>query len=450
MTPTAPMTGSDMREIERRYRCQLAVIGTGLAGFAASLFALQRGISTAQVGNTGSIAYTTGYLDLFGYHGNRLLDSPWSGLERLRKDETGHPLSRIDDTSIRVAFERFTASLSEMGVEYSPPGRQNLLALTPVGTLKPTFSVPRTMFPGIHAGVDSKALILDFHGLEGFSARQLVVNLRRHRPRLSAARLAFPDPKTSGQLYPEVMARELEVPVQRELLAERIKAALGDAEMVGLPAILGVHAPDRVHAELQRLVGVPLFEIPTMPPAVPGIRLREMFEQRFPERGLTLVPQQKVRRLELHRDAVILHLRDNYGAVVIEAQAGLLATGRFLSGGLKADRQGVRETLLDIPVSQPGGRAGWFRDDYFDPGGHRINRAGVQIDAQFRPLGRDGEPVSERLFAAGILLAGQDWVRQRCGAGVAIAGAYRAVQSASAVLASEGEWVSRKPDFTEP
>lgn len=427
-----------MREAERRYRCQLAVVGTGLAGFAASLFALDRGISTAQVGNTGAIAYTTGYLDLLGYQGNRLLDSPWDGLQRLREEEPGHPLSRIDDASIRTAFARFTAALSEMGISYSPPGEHNLLALTPAGTLKPTYCVPRTMLAGVAAGVDGKALIVDFEGLEGFSAQQLVVNLQRRRPLLSATRLAFPGPRAAGQLYPEVMARELEVPAQRERLAERIRAVLGDAATVGMPAIMGVHAPDRVHAELQRLVGVPLFEIPTMPPAVPGIRLREMFEQRCPERGLTLVPQQKVQRLELQEDGVSLHLRDNYGAVVIEAQAGLLATGRFLSGGLQADRQGIRETLLDIPVSQPTDRTGWFRDDYFDPRGHQVNRAGVEVDAHFRPLGPDGEPFSERLFAAGILLAGQDWVRQRCGAGVAIATAYGAVRSLSAVFGWDG------------
>jgi glycerol-3-phosphate dehydrogenase subunit B len=227
------------------------------------------------------------------------------------------------------------------------------------------------------------------------------------------------------------------VPAQRERFAELLRASLGDVAVIGMPAIMGVHAPDRVHAELQRLVGVPLFEIPTMPPGVPGIRLREMFEQRYPERGLTLVPQQKVQRLELHRDGVTLHLHDSYGRVVIEAQTGLLATGRFLSGGLIADRQGIRETLLDIPVSQPDRRADWFEDEYFAPGGHRVNRAGIEVDAQFRPLGRDGAPISERLFAAGILLAGQDWIRQRCGAGVAIAGAYRAVQSVSSALGLE-------------
>ena len=55
-----------MKKSERRYSCQLAVIGSGLAGFAASVFALEQGMVTAQVGSTGSVAYTTGYLDLLG------------------------------------------------------------------------------------------------------------------------------------------------------------------------------------------------------------------------------------------------------------------------------------------------------------------------------------------------------------------------------------------------
>jgi glycerol-3-phosphate dehydrogenase subunit B len=171
-----------------------------------------------------------------------------------------------------------------------------------------------------------------------------------------------------------------------------------------------------------------------MPPSVPGIRLREMFEQAFPARGLTLVPQQKVEHLDLHAGGARLYLKDNYGDVVIESGTTVLATGRFLSGGLRADRLGVHEPLLDLPVSQPTNRADWYRKDYLDRRGHPINRSGIEVDDRFRPLGADRRPVNERLFAAGVVLAHQDWIRQRCGAGVAIASAYRAVAGAAAML----------------
>ena len=422
----------------RRYRVQLAVIGSGLAGFAASIFALERRISTAQVGNTGAVAYTTGYFDLLGAHpveSRNTLSDPWAGLDALRKDDPNHPYARIGNREIRNAISFFVQSVSDMGVGYTLPGDANLTALTPAGTTKPTLSVPDTMAPGITAcDAGAKTLIIDFPGLKGFSAKEVVANLKPAWPDLSAARIGFPEMETGGQVYAEVMARALEVSAHREQLAERIKAVAGDAEYIGLPAIMGVHHPDRVHGELQRLVGVNLFEIPTMPPSVAGIRLREMFEQVFPDRGLILVPQQNVRTLTLKEDGGVLNLKDSFGDVVIHAETLVLATGRFLSGGLAAERDGLRETLLDLPVVQPESREGWFQEQYFDPRGHQINRAGVEVDDLFRPLGKDGKPVSERLFAAGALLAHQDWMRQRCGAGVAIASAYKAVESASGCL----------------
>jgi glycerol-3-phosphate dehydrogenase subunit B len=423
-----------VKQIARSYSVQLAVIGSGMAGFAASVFALDRGMITAQVGNTGAVAYTTGYLDLLGGDRQSLLADPWQALAQLREREPRHPLARIGDDDIRAALTQFTQAVSAMGIAYTPPGDTNLMALSPAGTLKPTSSVPRTMLPGIEAMAQgTPTLIVDFAGLKGFSAAELVANLKTEWPMLRAARIAFPE-LPSGQAYPEVMARALEVPANRERLAGLIRPLIGDAGAVGVPAVLGIHNPDRVQQQLQQLLGVPLFEIPTIPPAVPGIRLREMFEQCFPARGLTLVPQQKVTRIELANECVRLFLKDSYGDVEIIAQTAILATGRFLSGGLSAERDGVRETLLDIPVSQPDGRAEWYREQYFDTRGHPLNRAGIEVDDQFRPLGAEGRPLDARLFAAGILLAHQDWTRQRCGAGVAIASAYRAVAGAAEIL----------------
>jgi len=413
----------------------LAVIGTGLAGLAASIFALERGIITAQVGNTGAIAYTTGYFDLLGAIGGHVINDPWSGLDALRRDEPDHPLSRIGNDDIRTAFDLFTKTVSAMGVGYTQPGASNRMALLPGGLVKPTLSVPNTMVAGIEAcETGARALIVDFAGLQGFSAKEFCANMGPSWPGLTAASVAFPDMESGGPLYAEVMARALEVPKTRERLAERIREHIGDAQYVGLPAILGIHAPDVVHSEMERLVGVPLFEIPTLPPAVAGIRLREMFEQVLPKNGLSLVPQQKVRRVDFDAKGVTLYLEDNYGDVVIEAEAAILATGRFLSGGLVADRNAVHEALLDIAVRQPENRADWHRQDYFDTRGHPINRSGVEVDEQHRPLSTQGNPVNERLFAAGTVRAHHDWTRERCGAGIAIATAYKAVEAASKMV----------------
>lgn len=417
-----------MKEDTRHFATELAIIGSGIAGFAASVYALNHGLQVAQIGNTGAVAYTTGYLDLFGkLDGDRnMATDPYAALCELRRREPHHPLARVSDGEIDEAFQQFTGFLGACGISYSTPDRTNTVALTPAGTLKPTLCLPHTMVAGPQAlATGEPCVIIDFQGLKGFSGRQVVANLQARWPKLTTARIQFPG-MDHGEIYPEVMARALEVSAIREQLAPLLRRAAGKAGVIGMPALLGMHAPDRVHAELERLTGLAIFEIPTMPPSVPGIRLREMFEQEFPKKGVILIPQQKVTALELGKDDGELQLADNYGPIVIRAKAVLLATGRFLSGGLEAGLQGIVEPLIGLPVTQPDGRAAWYREKYTDTRGHDIHKAGIEVDDEMRPLA-DGQLFHPRLFAAGVVLAHQDWIRSRCGAGVAVATAFRAV-----------------------
>jgi len=426
-----------MKQAPRQLTTPLAVIGSGLAGFAASIFAIKRNIGTVQVGNTGAVAYTTGYLDLLGKLDDAagVVTDPWQALQALQASAPEHPLSRVPAADIRQAFAEFTAFLAEFGVHYSQPGECNLTALSPIGTLKPTLCMPATMLAGPRAlAANAECVIVDIRGLKGFSGPEMVANLQGRWPALRTQRISFPDMAT-GEVYPEVMARALEVPATRLKLAELLKTLAGTASVIGLPAILGMHKPDAVHAELERLTGLQIFEVPTMPPSVAGLRLRELFEQALPHKGATLIPQQKVTSLTFDDTGATLALKDSYGDIRIHAQAVVLATGRFLSGGLDAHPDGIREHLLDLAVTQPASRVDWYRERYTDPRGHPINRAGIEVDAHWRPLGKDGQVYNKRLFAAGSILAHHDWIRSRSGAGIALATAWQAVAQAEQLLA---------------
>ena len=45
-------------------KCDLLVIGRGMAGMASALFAANRGLSTVQVGMTGEIVFASGLLEM--------------------------------------------------------------------------------------------------------------------------------------------------------------------------------------------------------------------------------------------------------------------------------------------------------------------------------------------------------------------------------------------------
>ena len=86
----------------------------------------------------------------------------------------------------------------------------------------------------------------------------------------------------------------------------------------------------------------------------------------------------------------------------------------------------MRPSLI-FPYTSP--QTEWHRQDFLDPKGHPINRAGVEIDDAFQPVDNAGRPVYQNLFAAGSILAHQDWMRMKCGSGLAIATAYGAVNA---------------------
>ncbi|MBT4268239.1 MAG: anaerobic glycerol-3-phosphate dehydrogenase subunit B, partial [Deltaproteobacteria bacterium] len=58
-----------------------------------------------------------------------------------------------------------------------------------------------------------------------------------------------------------------------------------------------------------------------------------------------------------------------------------------------------------------------------------VNRAGILVDSNFHPLDQQGTPAFGKLFAAGSILAGQDWIREKSGSGLAAASAFSAIQS---------------------
>jgi anaerobic glycerol-3-phosphate dehydrogenase len=63
----------------------------------------------------------------------------------------------------------------------------------------------------------------------------------------------------------------------------------------------------------------------------------------------------------------------------------------------------------------------WLADDPFDPAGHPLEAAGIRTDANLRPVDRKGKVVLANVAVVGSLLAGQRYLSERCGDGVAIA-----------------------------
>lgn len=424
-------------------KCDLTVIGAGMAGMAATLFAVNRNLSIAQVGSTSEVGFASGFFDLLGIHpiGERQRwDDPWAGIETLVQDIPNHPYARVKISEIKAAFEELLVFFQDAGLSYYRNLSRNVNVITPLGTLKTTYCVPRTMWGGVKALAQKPScLLVDIKGLKGFSARLIADKLRADWPDLHTARISFPGTGHKTEVLPEHMANALVISQNREKLAQVIRPHIKDVQSVGMPSILGLYQAQEVVSDLAQRIGVPLFEIPTMPPSIPGLRLKEAFERGLREKRPYYFSQKKVLEVKPRpTDGFEIQIGHRDKEQTVFSRGVVLATGRFIGGGLSAGRKDIRETIFDLPVCQPAKRSQWHREDLLDPLGHPINQAGLETDDQFRPLDKDGQPAFKTLFAAGSILAHQDWKRMKCGVGLAVATAYKAVNSFSAMIGLKG------------
>jgi glycerol-3-phosphate dehydrogenase subunit B len=405
-----------------------------MAGMASTLFASNQGLSVCQVGGTREIGFASGLFDLLGVHpmiDGKRWDDPWAGIKELVRDIPEHPYAKLTEKDIKNSFDELLGFLEASGLPYLRHPDRNVRIITHMGTIKRTYCVPQTMWNGIDAFERRKpALLIDFAGLKGFSAGLIVAALSEEWPGLRNALVTFPGKEQMVEVLPEHMANALVISRNYERLADAIRPHVQEAEVVGIPAVLGLYQSSKVISDLAELIGVPVFEISTMPPSIPGLRLKEVFERGLREKRAGYFPHRKVLEVKEKRYGgfeITIGISGKEQTII--SKGIVLATGRFIGGGLSADRKNIKEPIFDLPLYQPESRDQWHRKNFFDPRGHLLNQAGIETDHRFRPLGHNGQPVFDTLFAAGSILAHQDWKRMKCGTGLAISTSFGAVMA---------------------
>ena len=99
-------------------KCDLLVIGRGMAGMASALFAANRGFSTVQVGMTGEIVFASGLLDLMGVHPieeKKVWQDPWAAINSVVGDLPEHPYAHLTEDDIKTSFVEVLSFLQEEG-----------------------------------------------------------------------------------------------------------------------------------------------------------------------------------------------------------------------------------------------------------------------------------------------------------------------------------------------
>ena len=425
-------------------RADVVVIGAGLSGLVAAARLAELG-AVAHVVAKGhaSTHWGTGGLDVAAIPGT---STARAGVARLAT-VAGHPYALLEpDVAASVAW--LEAVLAGAGLPYAGGLDEPIGTLpTAIGSTRPAAIVPdaqaaglATWRPGERLAVAGPAGFKDFWpraiaaalSLDGAWPRDVA------RPAgIDGVAVELPGLEGLRNLTALTLARRFDDPAWRAAALDRLATALEPAarrgaSRVALPAVLGLEDHAAALAEARARLPLAPFEVPLVPPSLPGMRLFAALRHRIRSAGGRVQVGESVRAV----DVVEAGAGGRVSAVRMEAatrdfriatDAVVLATGGIAGGGLHGTADALVEPVLGLPVEAPR-REDWFAGDVLDPSGHPVEAAGIVVDERLRPIDpatrRPVGPVNVRVV--GAMLAGQHAVRQRCGDGVAVTSGWRA------------------------
>jgi glycerol-3-phosphate dehydrogenase subunit B len=410
----------------------VVVVGTGLAGLTAAVRLAESGARVLVVAKgVGATHLSPGTIDVLGYAPARV-ERPAEALGPLLEAQPAHPYGRVGADGVAAAvawFKDRVASGSLAPYAYVGGVEENLLLPTAVGVPRPSAVVPETMANGDLRG-GGAVCVVGFRALKDFHAALLADNLVRAGVGVRARAVELDlSPEQRADVNPLGFARGLDDVAFRRAVVAQVASRLGAEERVGFPAVLGIADPHGAWAALEHGLGRPVFEVPTLPPSVPGMRVFAILREALRRAGGAVVLNNVVTGAEQAGGRVTaLRMRVGLREERRGADWVVLATGGFASGGLELDSRWTgRETALGLPVTGvPGPGEERFRPGYFED--HPMGRAGIAVDRDLRPVDAAGDRLLENVLVVGATLAGAEPWREKSGDGLSVATGHRAAE----------------------
>ena len=435
----------------------VVVIGAGLAGLTAAIAAAESGASVHVLAKgLAATHWGPGGIDVAGIPA---ASTPRDGIHRLA-EQPGHPYAFLGD-DVAAALDWIRPHLAAGGVEYVGDLDTPLqLVPTSIGGTRLAAILPAGQAAAVSPWAAGERLIIcGIAGFKDFWPEAIAASLSRDRIWKGGNRPAVVTPVTvvlpglAGRrnLNAPEIARRFDDPAWRAKAIDAIARAMasvpGSGGRVALPAVLGIREHAAVLVAMQQRLPAAPFEMPLVPPSVPGMRLYNALRAAVLRAGGRVQIGEMIERVE-HDGRRVTAVVSAAAARTYTVRTGALviATGGIAGGGLVADRDGrIEEPLLGLPVEAPPVDE-WLSMDAFDPAGHPLEKAGIRTDAEQRPVAADGASLFDNVRVAGSLLAGQRYIRERCGDGVALTSGWRAARSLTAVPAGHAaEPGSKRP-----
>lgn len=410
------------------------VIGGGMAGVVAAVRARRAGATVVLAREAfGATALSSGAVDLAP---PRLSDDGTLDLNLARcaaavsRGNPDHPFHVLGAELPRIGEALSFAAEISNGL-LSAPSDASIFLPTALGTFKATATAQRSQTGASLSKLPAVVAVVGFAGVPlfdaAFIARGLEADARTlgFSTRFVPVQCRFFNQLEDSMRLPVELARRLDAEDAAAAIARELSRV--DAAAFLFPPVMGLRTPG-VTVAIGAALNRPCAELlADAQGSVPGLRLQLSLDEAVRSSGVQL------EEYSIFNEEGDLFLRGlSRRDLPVEARATVLATGKFIGGGIRRAGGKTRETIFSSPVYVSDRRgpdaviSELLGERYSDD--QPMFRAGVRINSECRVVGAPRKNV----FAAGSVISGFDPATDGGGLGVTIFTAFLAGERAAA------------------
>ena len=410
----------------------VAIIGGGLAGLTCGIALQQRGKRCVIINNgQAAIDFASGSLDLLSrMPDGSVVENINENLTALRTALPAHPDSLLGAEKVIAKAQDFERLANALNLDLIGSSEKNHWRVTGLGSLRGAWLSPNSVptVQGNETFPHKRIAVLGIEGYHDFQpqllAANLVLNPQFAHCEVTSGFLNIPqldELRQNAREFRSVnIAQLLEHKLAlNDLVSEIIESAQG-ANAVLLPACFGLENQEFMNA-LRDATKLALFELPTLPPSLLGMRQRIQLRRKFESLGGLMINGDSALNAHFEGDRVHCIKTRLLEDEEIIADNFVLAAGSFFSKGLVSEFDKIYEPVFESDII---GVEGFNDKDRFSWTNHRFanpqpyQSAGVAINEHCQVQKR-GQFLAN-LYATGNVIGGFNALELGCGSGVAV------------------------------
>ena len=410
----------------------VAIIGGGLAGLTCGIALQQRGKRCVIINNgQAAIDFASGSLDLLSrMPDGSTVENINENLTALRTALPAHPYSLLGAEKVIAKAQDFERLANALNLDLIGSSEKNHWRVTGLGSLRGAWLSPNSVptVQGNETFPHKRIAVLGIEGYHDFQpqllAANLVLNPQFAHCEVTSGFLNIPqldELRQSAREFRSVnIAQLLEHKLAfNDLVSEIIESAQG-ANAVLLPACFGLENQEFMNA-LRDATKLALFESPTLPPSLLGMRQRIQLRRKFESLGGLMINGDSALNAHFEGDRVHCIKTRLLEDEEIIADNFVLAAGSFFSKGLVSEFDKIYEPVFESDIIGVEGfndkdRFSWTNHRFANPQPYQSAGVAINEHCQVQKCGQ----FLANLYATGNVIGGFNALELGCGSGVAV------------------------------